>query len=154
MAAAIFGIVLSIFASQSSPIGFVLGSFAAIAVFLVIAIAYTFKQVATDPVISTNRIIGAIAVYLLLGVLWAVAYKITEIGWPGSFGGFDADTGREWASEWMYFSFVTMTTLGYGDIGPLSPIARLLAYMQAIVGQLYIATLVAGLVGAYVARKD
>ena len=154
MGAAIVGIVLSILVSRYSPIEFVFGSFAAIALFLVIAITHTFRRIATDPGISANRIVGAIAVYLLMGVLWAVAYKITELVWPGSFGGFDPGQAYEWASEWHYFSFVTMTTLGYGDILPLSPIARVLAYMQAIVGQLYIAILVAGLVGAYVARDD
>jgi len=60
---------------------------------------------------------------------------------------------RGWDSEWLYFSFVTMTTLGYGDILPVSAAARGLAYMQAIVGQFYIAILVAGLVSAYVSNR-
>jgi len=62
--------------------------------------------------------------------------------------------GLGWDSNWLYFSFVTMTTLGYGDILPVSATARGLAYMQAIVGQFYIAVLVAGLVGAYVSTKS
>ena len=61
--------------------------------------------------------------------------------------------GAQWDSEWLYFSFVTMTTLGYGDIAPVSAIARVLAYMQAVFGQFYIAILVAGLVGAYISRR-
>ena len=61
---------------------------------------------------------------------------------------------RGWDSEWLYFSFVTMTTLGYGDILPISATARGLAYMQAVVGQFYIAMLVAGLVGAYISDRQ
>jgi len=153
MAIAVLGIVLSIAASQISGTAFVYASFGAVMIFLIIAIAYTFRQIATDTTISVNRIVGAVAVYLMFGVLWSVAYTMVELIWPGSFCGFDPGTGAKWASEWLYFSFVTMTTLGYGDIAPVSAIARMLAYMQAILGQLYIAILVAGLVGAYIARE-
>ena len=54
----------------------------------------------------------------------------------------------------LWWSVVTLTTVGYGDISPVSPIARLLAYLQAVVGQLYVAILVAGLVGAYMSKKE
>lgn len=153
MTIAVLGILLNIAASQTTTVAYVYASSAAVMIFLIIAIAYTFKQIAVDSTISTNRIIGAIAVYLLLGVLWSVAYTIVELLWPGSFRGFESGTGATWASDWLYFSFVTMTTLGYGDIAPVSATARMLAYMQAIFGQLYIAILVAGLVGAYIARE-
>ena len=153
MTIAVVGILFSIAASQTTGTFFVFASLATIMTFLVIAIGYTFRQIATDPTISMNRIIGAVAVYLLLGVLWAVGYTIVELLLPGSFRGFDPGATGEWASEWLYFSFVTMTTLGYGDIAPVSAVARTLAYLQAIFGQLYIAILVAGLVGAYIARE-
>jgi hypothetical protein len=61
--------------------------------------------------------------------------------------------GGPWDSDWLYFSFVTMTTLGYGDLLPLSGAARLLAYLQAVFGQFYIAILVAGLVSAYISSR-
>jgi hypothetical protein len=93
-------------------------------------------------------------VYLLLGVIWAVAYTMLEMISPGSFGGFTPLEGRGWDSEWLYFSFVTMTTLGYGDILPISATARALAYMQAIFGQLYVAILVAGLVSALISSRQ
>ena len=153
MAIAVLGIILSITASQTSAAAFTYASFAAVMTFLIITISYTFKQIATDATISMNRIVGAVAVYLMFGVLWSVAYTLVELTWPGSFRGFDPGVGTHWASEWLYFSFVTMTTLGYGDVAPVSAIARMLAYMQAILGQLYIAILVAGLVGAYIARE-
>ena len=62
--------------------------------------------------------------------------------------------GQGWDSTWLYFSFVTMSTLGYGDITPVSAIARMLTYMQAVFGLFYIAILVAGLVGAYVSGRQ
>ena len=104
--------------------------------------------------ISANRVIGAVSLYLLLGVLWAVAYAVVEMLAPGSFTGFSKALSQGWSSEWLYFSFVTMTTLGYGDLSPLSASARTFAYMQAIFGQLYIAILVAGLVSAYIAERS
>jgi len=121
--------------------------------FMLVAIAFTMKQVAIGSDISSNRIVGAVCVYLLLGVIWAMTYTIIEMVSPGSFDGFSPTDDMSWNSEWLYFSFVTMTTLGYGDILPISATARGFAYMQAIVGQFYIAVLVAGLVGAYVSNK-
>ena len=151
---AIAGIIISFAAMQTSSHSLIYASFLSIMGFLLTAIYFTFKRVATDSEISVNRIVGAIAVYLLLGVLWAIAYTLVELFWPNSITGFEVSAGVEWDSEWLYFSFVTMTTLGYGDIAPVSAIARALAYMQAIFGQFYIAILVAGLVSAYISHKD
>ena len=147
------GIVLSFAAARSSSSWLIYGSFLSIMGFLLTAIYYTFKRIATETDISANRIVGAIAVYLLLGVLWAVAYTLLEFYRPDSITGFDVSVDAHWDSEWLYFSFVTMTTLGYGDIAPVSAIARVLAYMQAVFGQFYIAILVAGLVSAYISQK-
>ena len=52
-------------------------------------------------------------------------------------------------SHFLYYSFVTLTTLGYGDITPVHPVARMLSYLEAVIGQLYLAVLVASLVGRY-----
>ena len=150
----IAGIVSNIAATRTSSDWLIVISLISIIGFLLTAIVFTFKKIATDAEISPNRIIGAISVYLLLGVLWAVAYTLVEISSPGSITGFDVDAGSQWNSDWLYFSFVTMTTLGYGDIAPVSAIARVLAYMQAVFGQFYIAILVAGLVSAYISQKN
>jgi len=94
-------------------------------------------------------------VYLLLGVIWGLTYSMLELAMPGSFDGFSAWGERGWDSEWLYFSFVTMTTLvGYGDLLPISATARALAYLQAVFGQFYIAVLVAGLVSAYISHRQ
>ncbi len=154
MAFVIAGIVFNVLALELSSSVYLYASFAALFGFLLTAITFTLKQVAVGTDISPNRLVGAVCVYLLLGVIWAVAYTILEMVSPGSFGGFVPLQGRGWDNEWLYFSFVTMTTLGYGDLLPLSATARALAYMQAVFGQLYVAILVAGLVSAYISARQ
>jgi hypothetical protein len=149
----IAGVILNVLAIQvQSPI-FQYGSLLSLLGFMLVAISFTLKQVVIGTDITANRVVGAICVYLLLGVIWAMAYTLINAISPGSFAGFSPTDGSVLDSEWLYFSFVTMTTLGYGDILPVSATARGVAYMQAIVGQFYIAVLVAGLVGAYVSNK-
>ena len=151
---AVIGVILNFIAVNTASAFGIYGSFLALIAFLLIAIWCTFKQVALSTHISANRVVGAVSVYLLLGVLWASAYSLVEIVSPGSFYGISFDDEQGWRSDWLYFSFVTMTTLGYGDIGPVSSVARVLAYMQALLGQFYIAILVAGLVSVYISARQ
>lgn len=94
--------------------------------------------------VTFHRIQGAVAAYLLLGLTWAHAYGLIEYLMPGSFAGNVVGSGR--FSSWTYFSFVTLATLGYGDISPVHPVARSLATAETITGQLYLAILIARLV--------
>jgi len=89
------------------------------------------------------RLQGAIAVYLLFGVAWAHAYHIAALLAPGSFAG-PVEIGN--VSSWAYYSFVTLTTVGYGDITPVTQVARTLSVGEALAGQLYLAVLIARLV--------
>lgn len=149
------GIVLSVFFAYSNQIMFRLGSTLAMLAFLLLATGDAMRQIAKGNNISANRIIGAICVYLMLGVIWALSYALMEAIIPGSFKGLTehaASTG--WNPDWAYFSFVTLSTLGYGDITPVTYSARALSYFEAIVGQFYLAVLVAGLVGAYLSEKQ
>ena len=148
------GILSNILAANFPSQLFELAAFASLFAFLLLAILFTLKQVALENVVSANRLIGAICVYLLLGVIWAVAYSVLDLLAPGSFREFSQVEGQAWDSEWLYFSFVTMTTLGYGDITPVSATGKALAYMQAVFGQLYVAILVAGLVSAYISSRQ
>jgi len=109
---------------------------------LVIALVLLL-QVFRDGPVTHSRIQGAIAVYLLYGVGWAHAYHITELLHPGSFNPAGAMSS---VSDFAYFSFVTLSTLGYGDITPVRPIARSLSVGESLAGQLYLAVLVARLV--------
>jgi len=123
-------------------------------VFLLLVTFNTLRQVAVGNDISPNRIIGAISVYLLLGVMWSIGYGLVEYAQPGSFNGLTELLSPLWNPDWIYYSFVTITTLGYGDITPLTQTARSLSYAEAIVGQFYIAVLVAGLVSAYISTRQ
>jgi Ion channel len=99
--------------------------------------------------ITFHRIQGAVAAYLLLGVIWAHAYSLLAILRPGAFSG-PVDTA-DGPRALLYFSFVTLTTVGYGDVLPVHPVARSLAVLEAVVGPLYLAILVARLVSLAVA---
>ena len=154
MAFVIAGVVLNVLGIRMHSPLFQHGSILSLLGFMLVAISFTLKQVVIGTDITANRLVGAICVYLLLGVVSAMIYTLVNTVSPGSFAGFSPMNDLGWDSEWLYFSFVTMTTLGYGDILPVSATARGLAYMQAVVGQFYIAVLVAGLVGAYVSRRS
>jgi len=80
-------------------------------------------------------------------------YLFTNMAIPDSFHGLTPTTIGAQFSEFMYFSFVTITTLGYGDLIPVKPLARTVAFLEAIIGQFYVAVLVAWLVGMYLSEK-
>lgn len=153
MAAVIVGIVLNVLSAARESETLQIASMLAMFVFLSLAIFDALRQVAVGNDISLNRIVGAVCIYLLLGVIWSIVYAVVEFAQPGSFRGLTGTVGTAWVPDWLYFSFVTITTLGYGDITPLSQTAKSLAFAEAIVGQFYIAVLVAGLVSAYISAK-
>ncbi len=99
--------------------------------------------------VTAARICGVLAVYMLLGLIWASIFSIVEHAIPGSFR-LPAEKGV--TDELVYFSFVTLTTLGYGDAVPLSSGARGLAIVEALCGQLYLAVLVARLVALHLSE--
>ncbi len=149
------GIVLSVLSVANDNDTMHVTSQLTLFVFLLLATFNAMRQVAIGNDISLNRIVGAVCVYLLLGVMWSIAYSVLEYSQPGSFKGLTELASPTWNPDWIYFSFVTITTLGYGDITPLTQTARSLSFAEAIVGQFYIAVLVAGLVSAYIsARQD
>jgi len=100
--------------------------------------------------VSSDTICGAICVYLLLGVTWALLFKVVALhptpDFPVAFNGLDA---KNEFFDFVYFSFVTLTTLGYGDVMPVSPTARMLSWLEALFGQLFIAVLIARFVGLH-----
>jgi hypothetical protein len=116
-------------------------SIAAILVLLYILLSQVF---APGPV-TAMRIQGAIAVYLLFGIAWAHAYAIVGSTILGSFT--IPERQLQTPSEWFYYSFVTLTTVGFGDIVPLHRVARALTVGEALTGQLYLAVLIGRLVG-------
>jgi voltage-gated potassium channel len=110
---------------------------------------------------SGAAILDAVCGYLLLGIIWSVLYSAVEMVSPGSFRlpvpeGTDIATARVDPGVLSYYSFITLATVGYGDVTPTTPLARSLAWTEAVAGQFYLAILVAGLVGFKVtlATKD
>jgi voltage-gated potassium channel Kch len=97
--------------------------------------------------IDWNKIVGAICIYLLMGLVWALSYLLIAQAIPNAFNGLEQLPWYNNFADAAYYSFVTLTTLGYGDISPVAPIARFLVYMEAIFGVFYMAILVASLVG-------
>ncbi len=97
--------------------------------------------------ITTDTIYGAVSVYLLMGLTWATAYSLVESISPGSFSANSGD-GTFTFPTFIYYSFVTLATLGYGDITPVTDQARSLAVLETVSGTIYIAVLIARLVAA------
>ncbi|ANN66609.1 potassium channel family protein [Bordetella bronchialis] len=93
-----------------------------------------------------DRLFGAIALYMLLGVIWAAAYEIVGLLVPHAFAGMDEQGAMGYPWVWIYFSFSTLTTVGYGDISPVARVARSLSNLEALIGQLYPAIVLARLV--------
>lgn len=104
--------------------------------------------------VTREVIFAAIVSYLLIAIIWAFAYGTLELIQPGSFNVANADAVGKDGFSLFYFSFVTITTLGYGDITPLTAKAASMAMVEAVVGQIYLVVLVAWLVGMHVSRKS
>lgn len=108
--------------------------------------------------VTADKIYGAVSAYLVLAVIWAMIYTAIEIAFPNSFifdhglqnSQYALTDHRFYFSEFLYFSFVTLSTLGYGDITPISNEARTVTSLEAICGQLYVAVLIARLVGLHI----
>ncbi len=125
-----------------------------LSVAVVILVAYLF----TAERINLNTVCAAISAYLLLGLLWAIGYSLLGLLAPGSFsfsaapGGGAMLFGGGQSATPLYYSFATMTTLGCSDIAPATSTAKMLTTVQAAMGQLYVAVLIARLVGLHVTQ--
>ncbi len=121
------------------------------------AVGVMFKHVITAQRISRDIIFGSVAIYLLAGVLWALTYDLVNQLMPGmvikTVGEMATVQDRAAAfPEFTYFSFITLTSVGYGDLTPIGPPARSLAIVEGVFGQLYTAILIGKLVGMKVAQ--
>lgn len=122
-------------------------------VFCIVTALIALRDVLFGGTLDVNRLMGSVCVYLLIGLAWALMYALVdELTLDPAFTNLHvADMGRT-LDEFLYYSFVTLSTLGYGDISPVAPVARTLAYLEATVGQLYLTILVAALVGLMAPR--
>lgn len=130
-------------------------SFFSLTTYVLLSHVLSFKRVTAD------KIYGTISGYLLIGMIWAMIYTLIEQVVPGSFS-YDPGLNKYYFhdvgypfnfSRFLYYSYVTLTTLGYGDITPLSPPARIFSSFEAIIGQLYIAVLISRIVGLHIGHS-
>ena len=129
------------------------------ALFFVAVAGKIIQSILVSQELTLDSIFGAICGYLLLGVACALTYAMIYASHPESFQLGDSVSPRmeqpdESRSVFIYYSFVTLTTVGYGDVTPVSTPARTLSWVEAMTGQLYLAVLVAGLISALVASKS
>jgi len=96
--------------------------------------------------VSFHRIIGAVLLYMLIAMAFVALFILVGLSAPNAFNGLVLEDSQKISSSLIYFSFATLTTTGYGDIVPVHPVARSLCNIEAVIGQLYPATLLARLV--------
>jgi hypothetical protein len=116
--------------------------------FLLFAIIALIKRISASRVVTTDTIKGGVSVYFLIGVLWTFLYKVAL--------GIDPNAYSHISNEMVdccYYSFATLTTLGPGDISPVSTSAKFLAILEAFVGQVYLAIFIAQLMGLHLGTK-
>ena len=103
--------------------------------------------------VTINTLYTAVCVYLMLGLLWACIYGLINELVPGSIFSGSISDGTITANEIIYLSFTTLTTLGYGDFTLTSPVGRIMTSLEAIIGQLFLAFLVARFVAIYASKS-
>lgn len=127
-------------------------------IFFLYILGVSLKHIMMLEKVDDDTILGAICAYLLFGILWAHIFSLIEHMNPGSFNGLAQDYSHpEFATnafrDFIYHSFVTLTTLGNGDITPVSMLARTFAVLEALVGQIYLTVIVARFIGLYIKNK-
>ena len=125
----------------SRPMMIVAFSFGTILYFYIVFLLV--KNLLSIRVITADLIYCAISIYLLIGIMWAGIYTVLEGISPGSF------SGTSGTVDLLYFSFVTLTTVGFGDVAPLSILGKRLAVFEAAMGSIYMAVIIAMMVGRY-----
>ncbi len=115
-------------------------------IFYVFTFLLVYYYVVSGAEVTRDRLYGAVSAYLLIGMAWASGYRLLEGLHPGSF------VATQGSLDFIYYSFTTLTTLGYGDMLPVTARARSLAILEALTGIMYVATTIARLVSLY--RSD
>jgi hypothetical protein len=127
-------------------------------IFFIVIVLSLIGEVARAREVNLRVIMMAITGYLLMGIIYSIFVMIAILNDPESFSGFQlglTETGKvSDTSIPMYFSFVTLASLGYGDILPLKPFSRSLATFITVSGQIYIATIIALLVGKFSSKSN
>ena len=125
-------------------------------VLIAFVVANLLRFVLRAPSVNADVLCASISAYLMLGLMWTLAYWLVDQLTPGGAFSFNTNAGTRSINGFtgFYFSFITLSTVGYGDITPVSRIARWLAAMEAMTGLLYVAVLIARLVALYSSPKS
>ncbi len=157
LAVSLFSITMTVWLAAAPGYWLIIishGSLMALIGFFAVAI---LSYVLGSGKVTWDKIYGAICAYLLLGYAWTFAYSLAVEIQPDSFTSQTSPLPHDIVGRVMqlrYFSFVTLTTVGYGDIVPHSPAARTLALLEAILGQFYLVALVGRLVGLHIVHGN
>ena len=125
-------------------------------ILIIFVVAHLLRFILRAPSVTTEVLCASISAYLMLGLMWTMAYWLVDQLTPGGAFSFNTNAGTRSMNGFngFYFSFITLSTVGYGDITPVSRIARWLAAMEAMTGLLYVAVLIARLVSLYSTPKS
>ena len=122
--------------------------------FLIFVTAVLVTSILSNPSVTTDTLAGAVAAYLLIGITFGLAYLMINGLVPGSFRDTVEPGKRFTPSDFSFFSFVTLTSVGYGDIVPWGAHARAIAILEAVLGVMYPAVLISRLVGLHGRKHD
>jgi voltage-gated potassium channel len=157
-AAIAIGLIIPLFVSiwapdfDRIPHFFIFGRICGI-VFFAFTLIHILRFIISEQDVTIDLIAGAASVYLLMALMWAFIFQVLELFHPGSFDIPQAQIqGNQ--SLFIYYSFVTITTLGYGDITPISTAASSFSILEAVVGQLFLVVLISWLVGMHVSNRS
>lgn len=123
--------------------------------FLIFTAFIILKFILESKEVSGDILYGAISTYFIIGGFWSMIYAVLETVQPGSFiisSTHNLDGAVNW-SNFVYYSYTTLTTLGYGDVVPVTSLARSFAVLEAIMGVMYLAIIISRLVGLFIARS-
>jgi hypothetical protein len=137
--------------------GFDTGALTLTLAWLVYAIAIVVGDLFRRREVTVDTIFGAVVTYLLIATAFMFVFQLLEVVSPGALSGIPEEARQSRASlvdALMYFSLVCLTTMGYGDIVPVSGLARPLAVLEGVIGQLYLAVMIARLVGLHIAGQS
>jgi hypothetical protein len=136
--------VIDVFAVVSAPV--IAVGFAVSGLLYLLAPIVVVRDIATRRSVERETVLGAIAAYLLVGMFFAFAYRAIGILQPTPFFGADGDGDT---AQVLFFSFITLTTTGYGDLVPATNPGQTLAVLEAVLGQLFLVTAVAKIITAW-----
>ncbi|OBT07932.1 hypothetical protein A9264_05540 [Vibrio sp. UCD-FRSSP16_10] len=152
-----FLVVLVLFSSLASifdAANLAVVSLLALIVFIAQYLKHATQLILTAPKIDRNQIVGSICIYLMMGLWFTFVQLLVLEVLDGGFNGIEYGPWLDNLSKMIYFSFITMTSVGYGAISPNEPLTRFVAYFQAIAGVFYLAILVSSLVSAGLTQKS